>query len=239
MVPLSNQPLELSQQLLSLLGVQVSTQQRDHIPADVPVLVISNHRSFLDAPLLMAAMERSIAFACHHYMGQLPGLRELVTMLGAFPLEASEQRSRSFFQQATQRLQEGSAVGVFPEGTPSMVKLRPSDQLWQFQQGFAHLVARTKLSRLCVLPVAIAPQRESLLPSLPMQLFQWLDPDEPLFTESAWHPVVTYQQVSVRFGTPFHIEPSAIPKRGQPKARWIRSLSQACQQEVELLLRAA
>ena len=95
--------------------------REDRIPQESPVLVVSNHRSFLDPVLLTAAVGRSIRFACHHYMGQVPVVRELVTSFGAFPLAAPEHRQQRFFDQATALLQNREMVGVFPEGAEPMV----------------------------------------------------------------------------------------------------------------------
>ncbi|WP_318528530.1 1-acyl-sn-glycerol-3-phosphate acyltransferase [Plectonema radiosum] len=47
----------------------------ERIPQDASVLVVSNHRSFMDAPVLMEALSNPIRFACHHYMGQVPIMR--------------------------------------------------------------------------------------------------------------------------------------------------------------------
>ncbi|MCY7278636.1 MAG: 1-acyl-sn-glycerol-3-phosphate acyltransferase, partial [Phormidesmis sp. CAN_BIN44] len=112
----SDSPLQISRLLLSVMGIQMYLHHRDRVPQTGATLIVSNHRSFLDAPLLMSAINRPIRFACHHYMGQVPVMREVVTKLGCFPLESSEQRQKSFFHQAIQLLQTQQAVGVFPEG---------------------------------------------------------------------------------------------------------------------------
>ncbi len=77
-------PLEISQWLLAALSTKIFRYYEDRIPQDASVLVVSNHRSFMDAPILMAALSNPIRFACHHYMGQVPIMREIVTGLGCF-----------------------------------------------------------------------------------------------------------------------------------------------------------
>ena len=124
--------------------------REDRIPQESPVLVVSNHRSFLDPVLLTAALGRSIRFACHHYMGQVPVVRELVTSFGAFPLEVPEHRQQHFFSQATALLQNREMVGVFPEGAEPMVKLTVPNAVGKFQRGFAHLALRAPLRDLAV-----------------------------------------------------------------------------------------
>ena len=93
-------PLYLSRGLLSGFGTKVSIHHWERVPATNRILVVSNHRSFLDAPLLMAAMNRSMRFACHHYMSQVPLLREMVTLMGAFALDAPRQGHKRFFQRS-------------------------------------------------------------------------------------------------------------------------------------------
>ena len=61
-------PLELSRSALQLMGIKLRVSGRNRIPANVPLLVISNHRSPLDAPVLMAGLDRTVAFVCHQYM---------------------------------------------------------------------------------------------------------------------------------------------------------------------------
>ena len=81
-------PLLISRGFLTALGTQIFRYYEDRIPRQRPLVVVSNHRSFMDAPVLMAAVERPIRFACHHYMGQVPIMREIVTgQLGCFPLD--------------------------------------------------------------------------------------------------------------------------------------------------------
>ncbi len=56
-------PLHLSHGLLTATGTKVSIRHRERIPSTGAMLVISNHRSFLDAPILMTAIGRSVRFA--------------------------------------------------------------------------------------------------------------------------------------------------------------------------------
>jgi 1-acyl-sn-glycerol-3-phosphate acyltransferase len=88
----------------------------------------------MDAPTLMAALNRPIRFACHHYMGQVPVMREIVTgQLGCFPWKFQNIGSRAFFQQALKLLQ-ASGGRVFPEGTKPMVRFIPPNQMGEFER---------------------------------------------------------------------------------------------------------
>ena len=63
-----NSPLEISRALMAALSTQMFRYYEDRIPQDASVLVVSNHRSFMDALILMAALSSPIRFACNHYM---------------------------------------------------------------------------------------------------------------------------------------------------------------------------
>ncbi len=230
-------PLLVSQQLLTALGTKTFFHYQNRVPSEGAVLVVSNHRSFLDAPLLMAAMNRSIRFACHHYMGEVPVLREVVTRLGCFPLDTPDQRQHSFFHQATKLLRSQQVVGIFPEGTQPMVQLTDPRSIGDFQRGFAHLALRAPIQDLAVLPIAIASQSESNNFTVPLKVLSWFDPSEPLFNQPGWHPMVLYQRVDVLVGRPIWITQSQRQNyQGKQARSVVADLTDHCQTEINHLL---
>jgi len=234
---LRNSPLLISQQLLAALGTQTFFYYQDRVPQDTSVLVVSNHRSFMDTPLLMAAIDRPIRFACHHYMGQVPVMREFVTRLGCFPLDVPKQRQQSFFHQAGRFLQSGQCVGIFPEGAQPMVQLTQPGKMGDFQRGFAHLALRAPVEALAVLPVAIVPQSETIRSAFPLKLLSWFDPSEPLFKQSGAHPMVIYERVDILVGRPVWI--SALQRQafhGKQAKPMVTELTNYCQSEIKDLM---
>lgn len=230
-------PLLISQQLLTALGTRIFFHHQDRIPRDTAVVVVSNHRSFMDAPLLMAALNRPIRFACHHYMGQVPLLREFVLRLGCFPLDPPGQRQHGFLHQATQLLQTQQVVGIFPEGTQPMIHTTPTRQIGPFHRGFAHLALRASVQNLAVLPMAIVSQAETTSFPIPLKLLSWFDPSEPLFNQAGWHPMVTYQRVDVLAGRPFWITPTQRESyQGKQVKSVVTDLMDYCQAEISTLL---
>lgn len=231
-------PLQLSRFLLSALGTRTYTYYGDRVPREGSLLVISNHRSFMDALLLMEAVGRSVHFACHHYMGQVPIMREVVNQLGCFPLEeASTHRQQSFFEQASQLLRLQQAVGVFPEGPQTMVKQTTAEQIGDFQRGFAHLALRAPVPELAILPVAIAPIEESSNAIIPLRFLSLFDPSEPLFQQQGWHPLVMYQRVNLLIGRPIWIQSADRQKyRGKEAGSRVADLTHRCHAEIDTLL---
>lgn len=231
-------PLHLSRGLLGAVGTKVSVLNFERIPVDKRILVVCNHRSLLDAPLLMAAMQRPVRFVCHYYMSRVPVLREMVSAMGAFPLDAPGQRHKNFFQQSVNLLQSGQTVGIFPEGAQPMVQLKPANQLSPFHRGFAHLALRAPVEDLVILPVAIASSEEEQHNLAPLRLFSLFDPSEPLFQCGGWHSAVVYRRVQLLFGHPISInEAQRQQYRGRHGGQLSKEITQLCWEQIVGLLR--
>jgi 1-acyl-sn-glycerol-3-phosphate acyltransferase len=228
----------MSNGLLKLAGVKVSIQGRERVPAHLPLVLVSNHRSILDAPLLMHAIARPVRFACHHYMGQVPGLREVITALGCMPLDAPGRGQTAFFRRAMKALKDGEAVGIFPEGATPMVHKTVPDHLSSFHRGFAHLALRAPVEELAIVPVAIASRQEINNALIPLRWLSLVDATEPLFQQPGWHPVVMYQSVNLLVGRPVRVDArlrSHYRRKGAETL--ITDLTQCCQDEVATLLK--
>jgi len=233
----SDSPLQISRTMLAAMGTRIFVYYENRIPEDSAVVVVSNHRSFLDAPLLMAALGHPIRIACHHYMGQVPVMREIVRELGCFPLEEPEHRQQAFFQQATKLLQAHQWVGVFPEGAQPMVRLTKPSAVGKFHRGFAHLALRAPVRNLAVLPVAIASLEESVNSAVPLRLLRMFDPSEPLFAQPGWHPMVLPRRIAVLVGRPVWITPKQREQyQGKLAKTVVNEIATTCRDEITKLL---
>lgn len=233
----SDTPLQMSRLLLAALGTRLFIYHEDRIPSNAAVLVVSNHRSFTDAPLLMAALGHPIRIACHHYMGQVPVMREIVRQLGCFPLEEPEHRQQAFLQQATKLLEGHQWVGVFPEGAQPMVQLTKPSSVGKFHRGFAHLALRASVRNLAVLPVAIASQEEIVNSTVPLRLLRLFDPSEPLFEQRGLHPMVVHRRVAILVGHPLWITPRQRELYQGKQAKMVVSqIATTCRDEITKLL---
>lgn len=220
-----------------MAGTQISVRHKERIPTTGAMLVISNHRSFLDAPLVMTAVGRSVRFACHHYMSQVPVMKDMVAALGCFPLESPSHRRGIFFQKAIDLLKRQQPVGIFPEGAQPMVRTTKPCQLERFHRGFAHLALRIPIQNLAILPVAISATEETVHPVAPLRLLSLFDPSEPLFDSPDWHPAINYRRVNVSIGHPIWITPSQRDRyRGKQAGRLAKELTQTCHHEIAHLM---
>jgi 1-acyl-sn-glycerol-3-phosphate acyltransferase len=235
---LNASPLDVSNWFLNLCGVDISVRGQERLPHDKPLVLVSNHRSFMDAPLLMHVAGRPVRFACHHYMGQVPGLREIVSALGGMPLDAPESGQTAFFRRALNALKDHEAIGIFPEGAAPMVQKTNPNNLNKFHRGFAHLAMRAPVNEVTVVPVAISSQKETNNSVMPLRLLSLIDPSEPLFQQPGWHPAVAYQKVELRIGHPVRIDDRFRHYyRDKGVGKLITELTECCQNEVAALLK--
>lgn len=231
-------PLHLSRLLISAAGTKASYHFIERVPAAHRIILVSNHRSLLDVPLLMAALSRPIRFACHYYMSRVPGLREMVSAMGAFPLDAPQQRHKDFFQKAISLLHAKEVVGIFPEGAEPMVRSATPNQISPFHRGFAHLAMRAGVGDVAILPVGIASLQEQTSNLAPLSLFKLADPSEPLFDRGGWHHSVRYQHVRVLVGHPIWVKDKEREEYSGRRAGLLaREITNTCQNQIVELIR--
>ena len=230
-------PYLVAQSLLSAVNVKLSLSYEQRIPQEIPVIVISNHRSFLDAAILIATLPYPLRIACHHYMGKTPFLREIINSLGCFPMAESKQRQKQFFMQANRLLTARQWVGLFPEGTQPMVETTKPQQTRKFQRGFAHLAWKSTTPNLAVLPIAIASLDETIYNTVPTRWLRYFDREEPLFDRSGLHPMVVYHRVQVSIGRPYLITAERkLEYKGKQAKKLAVDLTNYCQEEIQQLL---
>jgi 1-acyl-sn-glycerol-3-phosphate acyltransferase len=88
----------------------------EHIPAEGAVLIVANHSSVLDPPIVGGMCPRQLTFLAKAELFRIPGFGWLIRRLGAQPLRR-EGADPSALRMAQRVLAEGKALLVFPEGT--------------------------------------------------------------------------------------------------------------------------
>jgi len=225
---------------LKILNVRLRVTGREHLPGDGPVLVVGNHRSVLDPLLLLVGVQQPVRAVCHQFMARLPGMRQIaVDTLGCIPLTANDDgcRLRRLQERVDAHWERGEWVGIFPEGALPMVARTPKNGLSPFARGFAHLALGASVTRLAVLPVAIASQAEWVVSPFPVRWLRWVAPEEPCFDRPGLHPVVLYRQVTVAIGRPYWVEREAIGRRRDKQTlKRVSAIADYCQAEISMLL---
>ena len=119
---------------------------RDKIPVDGPLIIAANHLSHIDPAFIMTATKRPVSYMSkkEHFEG---AIRRLVfKQVGVIPVDR-EEGGKEALKGAIEILEEGGAIGIFPEGTRSR-----DGKMAKGKTGVARLAA---LTGAAVVPVAI------------------------------------------------------------------------------------
>jgi len=130
--------------LHALHGMRV--EGREHLALEGGLMVVSNHQSFLDIPLLAASTSRHLCFVARDTLARSRPLAWLMRECGAILIKRGSS-DRAALREMVEHMRLGDAVVVFPEGTRS-----PDGELGEFRAGalFAALKAEVP-----VVPVGI------------------------------------------------------------------------------------
>ena len=117
-----------------------------HVPLRGPVLLVANHSSFLDPPLVGGVAPRPLSFMAKAELFDVPLLGALIRRLNARPVRR-EGSDAGALRTALRILQDGGALLMFPEGTRG-----PEGTLREPMPGAAMLAV---LSGAAVVPVFV------------------------------------------------------------------------------------
>jgi 1-acyl-sn-glycerol-3-phosphate acyltransferase len=129
------------------LAFSLRTEGQQHMPRSGPVLVIANHDSYLDSPVVAVAVRRRLRFLASKHLFAHRSFGWLIRSFGSVPIN-EEGFARSGLETLIQLLREGNAVLVFPEGE------RSTDGKLQSLRPGIHLVM--KRVPLTIVPVGVA-----------------------------------------------------------------------------------
>ena len=101
---------------LMRLGLRLEVRGREHVPPSGPVLLVSNHISVLDPPVIGGAAPRELFFLAKEELFAIPLFGRLIARLNARPVKRDGSDMRAL-KAALRLLSEGRALLVFPEGT--------------------------------------------------------------------------------------------------------------------------
>ena len=101
-----------------LLAFRVRVFGQHNVPRAGGVLVVSNHQSFLDPPLVGIGLHRSVAYMARRTLFRNRAFGWLLTKLNSFPVTRGGQDVDAM-REAVARLKAGWCMMVFPEGTRS------------------------------------------------------------------------------------------------------------------------
>ena len=118
----------------------------EQVPQEGPLVVVSNHASDFDPPILSCCMGRPVAFMAKEELFRIPVLKQGIELYGAYPVKRGS-ADRSAIRSALNCLLEGWAVGLFLQGTRTADARIPEPKL-----GAALIAAKAKAP---LLPVSL------------------------------------------------------------------------------------
>ena len=122
----------------------------DAIPERGGALIVCNHVSYVDAPLLAGAVRRPIRFVMYKGIYDIPVLNFIFRTGRAIPI-AGEREDPAAYQSAFAAIREGLAAGdllcIFPEG-----RLTGDGEIGVFRKGVERIVEETPVP---VVPMAL------------------------------------------------------------------------------------
>jgi 1-acyl-sn-glycerol-3-phosphate acyltransferase len=139
----------------------------ENVPQRNSLIIVCNHASYFDPPLLSCAVGRPVAYMAKEELFQIPILKQAIALYGAYPVKRGS-GDRGAIRAAMGALESGWAVGVFLEGTRTNDGLIHEPKL-----GAAMIAAKTGVP---LLPVSLWGtekifQKESSFPhSIPLTI---------------------------------------------------------------------
>jgi 1-acyl-sn-glycerol-3-phosphate acyltransferase len=132
---------------LLTLGFSLRYQRGKNIPKTGPLLIISNHQSFLDPPIVAQAFQRQLVYLARKTLFKNAFFRTIIRGLHAVPID-QDGIGKDGLKTILEQLALGKPVLVFPEGTRT-----PDGQMYPFRPGVHLLIKRTIAP---IVPVALA-----------------------------------------------------------------------------------
>ncbi len=100
----------------------------ERVPKQGPVILASNHASFLDPPLVGAGLNRDINYLARETLFRFPGVGWLLRSWNSVPVDREGGGAKGL-KAILDRLLQGGAIILFPEGTRTRDgKLQPARQ---------------------------------------------------------------------------------------------------------------
>ncbi|MFM6088419.1 MAG: lysophospholipid acyltransferase family protein, partial [Dolichospermum sp.] len=127
----------------------------ENVPRNGAVIVVSNHASYFDPPIVSSCVRRPVAYMAKEELFKVPVLAQAIKLYGAYPVSRGT-ADRNAIRAALEYLDNGWAVGVFLEGTRT-----PDGRISDPKRGAALLAAKAKAP---FLPVCLWGSEQILQP---------------------------------------------------------------------------
>ena len=101
----------------------------DNIPETGPAILICNHVSYVDGPIIDAGCKRPIRYLIDQDIYNLPVVHYVMSLANAIPITYNRKSVEAAFDAISEGLRAGDLICIFPEGyltfTGSLGRFRP------------------------------------------------------------------------------------------------------------------
>jgi 1-acyl-sn-glycerol-3-phosphate acyltransferase len=134
--------------LLRAAGIRIATERMEVLDPNQRYILVGNHYSYFDIPILLAAVPQPIRFMAKISLFKIPIFGWAIGRAGFIPIDRKNRRTAvKSFDLAAQRIRHGNTIVIFPEEGRSRERMmRP------FQRGAFLLAIRSELP---IVPIAI------------------------------------------------------------------------------------
>jgi len=136
----------------------VTVQGLDNLPLSGPLIIATNHLGDSDPGILGSSIPRRIVFLAKIELFKVPIFKQFMIGYGAIPVHRN-QADLTALRAAAEALEQGLALGVFPEGTASEERA----QMREAWPGVGLLALRNHVP---VLPIAITGSQRLGVPKM-------------------------------------------------------------------------
>ncbi len=146
----------------SILVFRIRTFGRHHVPPAGGVLILSNHQSYVDPPLVGCGLARVCHFMARDSLFRNPLFSRIISAVNAFPVQRGS-ADLGAIKEALRRLKQGKILVMFPEGTRT-----PDGHIGPLLPGLAAIAQK---ARVPIVPALVdgvyqAWPRHQLFPSI-------------------------------------------------------------------------
>lgn len=108
----------IARKMLRTVGIPVSVDALEHLPAGKPAVLVVNHASYIDAMVLVATLTSDVHFATKHEFARMPLFGFTLRRLGTYFVERVDPaREVEDTRELAGAVERGETVIFFPEGT--------------------------------------------------------------------------------------------------------------------------
>ncbi|WP_304206770.1 lysophospholipid acyltransferase family protein [Peptostreptococcus russellii] len=132
---------------LSKIFYRVEITGQENIPSSGNVIIVANHKSFLDPVFMMIAVRnRRIIPVAKKELFDVPILKQILKKLEVIPIDRANP-GLSTIREILKQIKSGRILGIFPEGTRSSM-----DKFLPAKPGVGLFAAKTKSQ---IIPMSI------------------------------------------------------------------------------------